>query len=114
MGLYGQRIGTVSLVAADPDEAKKVESQLKVGACIQCNMYLKMRVAPPSDQPTSPRKVKSQSKVGGTIQRKYAVRQELQEESSRRNRSSSAPAATAWVASTAAATAQGSMQPRCH
>ncbi len=32
MGLYGQRIGTVSLVAADPDEAKKVESQLKVRA----------------------------------------------------------------------------------
>lgn len=32
MGLYGQRIGTISLVAADPGEAKKVESQLKVSS----------------------------------------------------------------------------------
>lgn len=33
MGLYGQRVGTFSLVAADPEEAKKVESQMKVSCC---------------------------------------------------------------------------------
>lgn len=31
MGLYGQRIGTFSLVAGDSAEAKRVESQMKVG-----------------------------------------------------------------------------------
>jgi aspartate aminotransferase len=30
MGLYGQRVGTVSIMCADKDEANRVESQLKV------------------------------------------------------------------------------------
>jgi aspartate aminotransferase len=29
-GLYGQRVGALSIVGADPDEAKRIESQLKM------------------------------------------------------------------------------------
>lgn len=35
MGLYGQRIGCFSIVAEDPKEAAKVESQMKVSPTTQ-------------------------------------------------------------------------------
>ena len=43
MGLYGQRIGTFSLVTADPEQTKTVESQMKVrflaGVMLQASCY---------------------------------------------------------------------------
>ena len=39
-GLYGQRIGALSVVASNPDEAKRVESQMKliIRPMVRCNM----------------------------------------------------------------------------
>ena len=40
MGLYGQRIGCFSIVTEDPQEAVKVESQMKVRPTLQpCCTY---------------------------------------------------------------------------
>ena len=40
MGLYGQRIGCFSIIAEDPKEAVKVESQMKVGYFSFLNLCL--------------------------------------------------------------------------
>lgn len=45
MGLYGQRIGCFSIVAEDPKEAVKVESQMKVSPTTElcCTVLLMLK-----------------------------------------------------------------------
>ncbi len=38
MGLYGQRIGCFSIIAETPEEAKAVESQMKVRSALLGNL----------------------------------------------------------------------------
>ena len=40
MGLYGERVGCLSFVAVDADEAKRLQSHLKVGAAGGTHIWL--------------------------------------------------------------------------